>query len=431
MHVRVTAARLMAVLGFLAVAPEISAYSVLTHEAIVDAAWDESIKPLLRKRFPSSTPDQLKEAHAYAYGGSIIQDMGYYPFGSKLFTDLLHYVRSGDFILNLIRESRDLNEYAFALGALAHYAGDDNGHRIAVNVSVPLLYPKLRAKFGDRVTYADNPATHLKTEFSFDVLQVAQGHYAPDSYHSFIGFEVARPVLERAFQDTYGFPLANLFASEDLAIGTYRFSVSSAIPGLTKAAWATKKDEIARVTPGITRKRFLYNLSHASYRKDWGSSYKEPGPGARFLAFLIRILPKIGPLKTLRFRTPTPQAEKLFMASFDATLAEYRRLLAAQEAGHPDLPNDNFDTGEPVKAGAYRLADNAYAELLDKLRGRYQNVPPDLRTNILAFYSDLSAPIATKANAKKWAHLQNELDELKRSGLRSEEQPQSGRSAAW
>jgi hypothetical protein len=131
-------------------------------------------KPLLLKRFPASTADELTQAHAYAYGGSIIQDLGYYPFGSKFYSDLTHYVRSGDFILNLIRESQDLDEYAFALGALSHYAADDNGHRMAVNVSVPLLYPKLRLKFGNSITYADDPFSHTKTEFGFDVFQAAK-----------------------------------------------------------------------------------------------------------------------------------------------------------------------------------------------------------------------------------------------------------------
>jgi len=180
-----------------------SSYSVLTHEAIIDSAWDSAIKPLLLKRFPAATGDDLKQAHAYAYGGSIIQDLGYYPFGSKFYSDLTHYVRSGDFIVNLIRESQDLDEYAFALGALSHYAADNNGHRMATNVAVPLLYPELRLKFGNSVTYADDPFSHSKTEFGFDVFQSAKSRYAPDVYKSFIGFQVAKPVLERAFLDTY------------------------------------------------------------------------------------------------------------------------------------------------------------------------------------------------------------------------------------
>jgi hypothetical protein len=114
-------------------------YTVLTHEAIIDSVWDTSIRKLLLKRFPDATPEELEQAHAYAYGGCIIQDMGYYPFSSRFFSDLTHYVRTGDFIAALIRESQDVNEYAFALGALEHYAADTEGHRIATNRAVPIL----------------------------------------------------------------------------------------------------------------------------------------------------------------------------------------------------------------------------------------------------------------------------------------------------
>ena len=189
-----------AALGLLLLLPIPAAYSysVLTHEAIIDSTWDSALKPLLLKRFPAATAEELTQAHAFAYGGCIIQDLGYYPFGSKFFTNLTHYVRTGAFILNLIRDSQDLNEYAFALGALSHYAADNNGHPIAINRAVPLFYPKLGLKFGKQVTYADDHSSHVKTEFAFDVFQAAKGRYAPDAYKSFIGFEVARPLLERA-----------------------------------------------------------------------------------------------------------------------------------------------------------------------------------------------------------------------------------------
>src|SRR5487761_229963 len=212
-------------------------YSVLTHEAIIDAEWNPVIVPLLLKRFPAATPEELKEAHAYAYGGAIIQDMGYYPLGSKFFSDLAHYVRSGDFVLNLLNEAQDLNEYAFALGSLAHFAADNWGHPVAINKIVPMMYPRLKKKFGPVVTYADNPAAHLKVEFSIDVIQVARGHYAPETYHDFIGFQVAKPALERAFAKTYSLEMPSLFFNEDLAIGTYRHTVSSILPTMTKAAW--------------------------------------------------------------------------------------------------------------------------------------------------------------------------------------------------
>src|SRR5579863_9020394 len=201
------------------------AYSVLTHEEVVDLLWKDDIQPLLMKRFPDASADDLKKAHAFAYGGSLVQDMGYYPFGNKFFSDLTHYVRSGDFIVNLINESNDLNEYAFALGALAHYSSDNIGHP-TVNRSVALEFPKLRKKFGNEITYGDNPKAHIRTEFGFDMAQVARNRYSSDRFHDFIGFEVAKPVLERAFQDTYGIPLSEVLPKEDLAIGTFRYAIS-------------------------------------------------------------------------------------------------------------------------------------------------------------------------------------------------------------
>jgi hypothetical protein len=389
-----------------------SSYSILTHEAIIDSTWDSAIKPLLLKRFPASTADQLTEAHAYAYGGSIIQDLGYYPFGSKFYSDLTHYVRSGDFILNLIRESQDVDEYAFALGALAHYAGDNNGHRMAVNVTVPMLYPKLSLKFGKWITYADDPFSHTKTEFGFDVFQAARGRYASNAYKGFIGFQVAKPVLQRAFLDTYGIRIEQVFFDLDLAIGSYRRAVGTVLPALTKVAWQIKRQEITKEAPGITRQKFLYNLSRSSYEKNWGATYERPGVRSKILAGLFRIVPRTGPFKALAFKRLTPEIEKLYMASFNASIDAYRGLLAGAGSGRLILPNVNLDMGQATKAGQYTLADTAYAKLLHKLEGHYPDMPQDLRDDILAFYQDLSLPIATKTNANEWARLQEELNYL-------------------
>jgi hypothetical protein len=403
-----------AALGLLVLcsAPTASSYSILTHEAIIDSTWDSAIKPLLLKRFPASTADELTGAHAYAYGGSIIQDLGYYPFGSKFYSDLTHYVRSGDFIVNLIRESQDLDEYAFALGALAHYAGDNNGHRMAVNVSVPLLYPKLKLKFGKWITYADDPLSHTKTEFGFDVFQAAKGRYASDAYKGFIGFQVAKPVLQRAFQDTYGIRIEQVFFDLDLAIGSYRRAVGTVLPALTKVAWQIKSQEIMKDAPGITRQRFLYNLSRSSYEKNWGATYQRPSGKSRLLAGFFHIVPRSGPFKALAFKKLTPEIEKLYMASFNASIDAYRDLLAGVGSGRLTLPNENLDMGEATKAGQYKLADAAYAKLLNKLEGHYADMPQDLRNEILAFYQDLSLPIATKTNEGEWVRLREELNHL-------------------
>jgi hypothetical protein len=389
-----------------------SSYSVLTHEAIIDATWDSAIKPLLLARFPASSEADLTQAHAYSYGGSIIQDLGYYPFGSKFYSDLTHYVRSGDFIVNMIREAQNLDEYAFALGALAHYASDNDGHRMAVNLSVPLIYPKLDLKFGKSVTYADDPFSHIKTEFGFDVFQAAKNRYASAAYKEFIGFQVAKPVLQRAFEDTYGLRIEQVFFSLDLAIGSYRRAVGTVLPALTRVAWQIKSQEIRKDAPGITRKKFLYNLSRSSYEKYWGATYQRPGIRSRMLATFFRIVPKVGPFKALAYKKMTPEIEQLYMASFNASINRYRGLLADVGSKQLNLPNDNFDVGAATKAGEYKLADAAYAKLLNKLDGHYAEISQDLRSEILAFYQDLSLPIATKANEGDWAKLQAQVDHL-------------------
>lgn len=391
------------------------AYSVLTHEALIDAAWESHVRPALLRKYPQATPDELREARAYLYGGAIIQDLGYYPFGNKFFSDLTHYVRGGDFVIALLQEAQNLNEYAFALGALEHYAGDNNGHPIAVNRAVALVYPKLRAKYGRVVPYEDDPTAHVRMEFGFDVLQVAKGRYLPESYHDFIGFKVSKPVLERAFQKTYSIELKDVFASVDLALGTYRRSVSSIIPELTKVAWAMKKDEIEKLTPGISREKFVYSLSRANYEKEWGREYQKPGIFAKTFALFLRIVPKVGPFKALAFRPPSPEAEKLFAESFDASLDQYRQLLEQERAGQLELPNRNLDTGLPLKAGNYYLADKAYAKLLHKLAdNKFKGASPALRANILAYFGEgnISPNLAHK---NEWQVTQQELKLLKDS----------------
>src|SRR5262247_2549921 len=394
--------------------PNLYSYSVLTHEAIMDSVWKDSIEPLLLQRFPRASAQDLKKAHAYAYGGSIIQDMGYYPFGSHFFTDLTHYVRSGDFVASMLRNAKNLDEYAFALGALAHYASDTNGHAIAVNRAVPMLYPKLKTKYGNEVTYSDDPGSHLKTEFGFDVLQVAKGRYALNAYHDFIGFEVSKPLLERAFQETYGLELKDVFGALDLAIGTYRKTVSGLIPKMTKVAWILKKDDIAKTQPGITREKFLYNLSRAEYEKDWGNEYTRPGVGSRVLAFVIRILPKIGPLRSLSFRTPTPETEKLFMESFNKTLERYRALLTAERARRTNPADVNLDVGKPTIAGMYKMADDTYMKLIDKLADHdFSGMPRGLRDDILNFYKNQPVAVSPDNDKKHSAKLQRQLEMLR------------------
>jgi hypothetical protein len=389
-------------------------YSVLSHEAVVDALWDVELKPVLLARYPNATREELKEAHGYAYGGAIIQDLGYYPHGSPKFSDLTHYVRTGDFILALISESRNLNELAFALGALSHYVSDLDGHRFATNVGEPMLYPKLRRKYGDVITYEDNPVAHLKTEFGFDVLEVAKGRFAPQAYHDFIGFHVAKDLLERAVQDTYGLQLDDLFRDFDRAAESYRRNVSKTIPMATRVAWAQRRDEIQRSEPGITKQRFVYVMKRSSYERNWGKQYDRPTLGDRVLAVLLKLIPPIGPLKALRFKMPTPAVETLFMQSFDRSAKQYQARLKDVLNNRLRLEDRNYDVGVPTTAGVYRLDDEVQAYWLDLLaRKNFRTVTPATSAELLNYYGNLNAPITTKKHPKEWNRVVSELTALK------------------
>jgi len=393
-------------------ATPVRAYSVLSHEQVIDLAWQDELRPMLLKRFPNATPDELRHAHAFAYGGSLVQDMGYYPFGDKYFSDLLHYVRSGDFVATLLTESSDINEYAFALGALAHYSSDNMGHP-TINRVVSIEFPKLRAKYGDEVTYADDHKAHIRTEFGFDMVQVAKNRYTSDSFHDFIGFEIATPLLERAFLKTYGLKLSDVLGDEDRAIGTFRRAVSKFIPEMTRAALINRRADLVKDTANFDKRKFLYHLSRSSYEKEWGKGYKRPGFGTRLLAFFLRIIPKVGPAAALNFKVPTTQTEDMYIKSVDRTIDDYRRLLRQVSENNLKFPDTDCDTGRETAPAEYSLADETYARLLDELsKGKFSQLTPELQENVLAFYSALREPIRTKKN-KSWARTQEEVQQLK------------------
>jgi len=389
------------------------AYSVLTHEEIVDLLWKDEIRSLLLKRFPTLTEDQLMEAHAYAYGGAVIQDLGYYPFGSKEFSNLAHYVRSGDFVQEMLVESQDANEYAFAMGALAHYASDLAGHP-AVNLSVAIEYPKLKAKFGKSVNYADDKTAHIKTEFGFDMVQVAKSRYASKQYHDFIGFKVSLPLMKRVFPVVYGVELKDVLPREGLSISSYRYSVSQLIPEMTQVALRTHKKDMMREEPTFSKEKFLYRLSRSDYERDWGKEYSKPGDGARVLAVFMHYMPKIGPFKAMAFKNPTAKTEEMYFKSINNSVDQYRILLQAQRNGSLQLANVDLDTGKKTMPAEYILTDESYAALLAKLSERkFDGTSPELRANILNFYADLSAPIETKNDNVRWQSVLTSLDQLK------------------
>lgn len=395
------------------------AYSVLSHEALIDALWDVEFKHVLLLRFPHATPADLKEAHSYAYGGAVIQDMGFYPHNNGYFSDLTHYVRSADFIVRLIDDSQTLDEYAFALGALSHYYGDNIGHRFGTNLAEPLVYPKLGRKYGDPVTYADNPNKHLQTEYAFDVQEIVQGKYAAQSYQDFIGFNVAERLLKRAFQETYGFDITQMYSDFDKALGSYRYTLSTLIPFFTRVAWANHKDEIRRAHPTMTKREFLYVMSRSSFERHWGRKFQGPSLWDKIVAFLVKILPPIGEIKILKFRPLTPHSQQIFMHSFDVATPDYHSALEAAGARALRIENQNFDLGVVAAPGQYSLQDDAYAYWLNRLaRNSFVGVSEQVRSNLLRYYSNLNAPLHTKTNKRQWQLLLTQLAELKALKIR-------------
>jgi hypothetical protein len=398
-RLRMTTAILLSVLAAPANA---SAYSVLAHEAVIDVMWDDQLAPILKQKFPDTSAAALQQARAYAYGGSLIQDLGYYPFGSRLFSNLVHYVRSGDFVEALVRDAQNVNDYAFALGALAHYTSDNLGHPIAVNRAVPIIYPKLGAKYGSDVLYGDSPTRHVMVEFAFDVLEVARGAFKSDAYQELIGFAVATPLLERAFRETYGLELRDLFGNTDLAIGTYRHAVSKTVPDMTRMAWREKREEILASTPTVTEGDFVYSMTRRQYEDAFGTTYRKPGLLARFVVMIFKVIPKFGPFKPLAFEPLTPETERMFRESFTATSERYRASLRALGHGQLGLSDLDLDTGHPSARGANPLADETYSVLLDELADRkFASVPAALRRCINEHYASGRVPQEASRKVRK------------------------------
>lgn len=391
------------------------AYGVLTHEAIIDAAWEKSIVPLLKQKYPATTAEQLKEAHAYAYGGAVSPDMGYYPSGSKLFTDLVHYVRSGDMVKALLKNAVNVNQYAFALGFLAHYNADKYGHPLGTNRSVPLVYPEVKEKHGNYVTYAQDKLSHIRVEFGFDVLQVAKGNYASQSYREFIGFKVDTAILAKTFYEVYGLNINELFENHfNRSVETFRYVVANVFPLITRSAWAAKKGEIRKQDSTATAERFNYKMRQRNYKKTFGTGYKRPGFFPTFISFIIRVLPKVGPLRALKFRAPGPEAEKYFIESFDSVLHHYSLQLSQLQTQPVLLPDLDFDTGKPTERCEYPLADIAYSDLVLKHKETdFRNLPYALQQDITKFYLSMNSTEIKTGNLKYCNSFQSAFSELK------------------
>lgn len=359
-------------------------YSQFTHAELIDLAWADSIRPLLLQRYPGASEGDLTRAHAYAYGGSLLQDVGYYPFGSRYFSDLTHYVRSGDFVSSLLRNARTMNELAFAIGALSHYVGDSIGHREAINPATALTFPRLRATYGDIVTYEDAPIDHVRTEFGFDVAQSAWDRYAPRKYRKRIGFRFARQLLYRAFIETYGIPAARLLGPARSALVTYHWSAGFLIPAFLRAQIILLRGRLPGESADQQQQRFLETISRSEYETEFAGVHSGPGVGAHLLAVMIRLTPKFGRLKMLDTKAPTTVTEDLFVASVNDA---GDRLLSTLAALTQPLPDLDLDTGNAVRVGESKLVDVTHARLLAELQATGREVPADLQRYFDNFYS--------------------------------------------
>jgi hypothetical protein len=396
--------------------PNGAAYSVLTHEEIIDLAWNDSIRPFLLSRFPGATEAQLLEAHAYAYGGSAIQDMGYYPFGEQFFSDLTHYARTGDFITCMFRNAQTIDEYAFAIGALSHYLGDSIGHSEAINPATAVEFPKLRRKFGPSVTYDQSPHGHIRTEFAFDVEELSAEAFAPPAYLRFIGLEVPRKFLERAFLDTYGFDIHEILGKARPALRSYRTSVRSFIPAFANAEVVLHKHQFPPHPDDEAYRIFAERVARTNYERRWKHAYKGLGFDAHLLAILVFVVPKIGAASDLAIKIPTHDTQERYLESVNQTVDTFRAMLhqaMTYSGASLALANVDLDTGDRVKRGSYPLTDKTYAHLLARLISKRDRIlPRDLKENILEYYSD-PPRVGDKMDQATWRKVAQRLEVLK------------------
>ena len=461
MRLRVRLAAALLLVCTLLIPRPAGAYSVLTHEQLIDLTWNSSIVPLLLSRYPTLTPAEIEHARAYAYGGCVIQDIGYYPLGDAFFSDLTHYVRSGDFVVNLFRNAGNADELAFAIGALSHYIGDSIGHSTATNLAVPIEFPRLGEKYGKSVNYAEGEHQHVQTEFAFDIDEIAHQRFAPVHYLRHVGLEVPTKQLSLAFYQTYG--LREDFSTtrhQRVNVNAYRFAVHRFIPRIAYAdTLLHRHHEPAEPGPNdpayADLQKLTAEIAAVAAASNWDAYRKHAGIGTYTLAGLLYVVPKVGPLKLAAVKGPTPQTEADYIHSIilstdalnlalhrftppPATNATAASAAAADSAKSPapsdtvpaklgssqavprqsadpnhPLTNRDLDTGVPVRPAGYRLTDATYATLLHRLAATPTvAVPPGIKDDILAYYADLTLPFATRHDPAAWTAVQADLKTL-------------------
>jgi hypothetical protein len=396
-------------LALVAAPQPIGAYSVLTHEQLIDLTWSDSIQPLLLKRYPNLTPAQLREARAYAYGGCVIQDLGYYPFGKPLFSDLLHYVRTGDFIRALFRDAKSPDDVAFAIGALSHYVGDTIGHAESINLAVGQEFPDLAAKYGPSVNFAEGEHQHVRAEFAFDINEISKHRLAPERYLNHIGFAIPVPLLTRAFYDTYGLDIADVLGRRRPTLQGYRYSVRTLLPRVAYAETLLYSNRMPPDAPSPALDNLNQQIATLSSQDHWDSYRSRAGLGTHLLAGFIFILPKVGTLSVLSLRGPTPATEQTYIDSLVHTIDVLRQTLAHATTA-ANILNKDLDTGDIIHPGTYRLCDETYANLLHEIALKPATpIPFGIKRDLLAYFNDPEKAIYLQRNPKMFARMEAEL----------------------
>jgi len=257
--------------------------------------------------------------------GCLGPDMGMFPGGESLFSDLAHYVRSGELARAMIRCATSDTSRAFAWGWATHVLAD------------ALIHPFINVAAGDvrgreTLTYADDPGLHLVVEIGADGRYFERWKQLAPPKLTPIPADVAQHVAS-AFDAVYG------------KIITLR-QVSNSLK-----AWSRWH-------------RVAIDVSEAASAKLYGGRGGELG-----LRGLARLLVKSS--TGLCFRRsrlyalthplrPSPRAESFIetaITEFSERFREHERDTLAS------LPNYNLDTGEVEDVVSYPLAVSTLAKL--------------------------------------------------------------------
>ena len=403
------------------------AYAVMTHRHLVDLLWASEITPLLRARFPDTSPDELRNARSFAYGGALIADAGYYPKGEAFTSDITHYIRSGDFVTNLFRTATDVYELAFAVGALTHYVGDALGHSCATNPSVADAFAGVKRTPGscaythlernNSARYEDGPAEHRQVEFGFDVNMLNRGRFMPKKVSDRIGFDVTLQQLTYAFYLTYG--LKDDFTEKGFSLNASAYNrASDILPAGTDAVAHRNRKLTVQEAPTAELDEYNQLLDSAKANGHWREYKQTHGKMSQTMQILIALHPTFD-IATIK--GPTTITQQRYLASIVSSVHVLRQILQRMKeetqlhpaaepadflpqwpAGDPlhavgPLPNFNLDTGELAGSQPYRLANKAYSDLLHKL---VENESSDPNWKIPASVSDaLGAHLSTLAQS--------------------------------